>query len=322
MQVKKLLDTKTMVILALMAGLAFLLAATLRFPVVPAVGFLRYDPKDIVIVITGFLYGPLAAFIVNTVVALIQMFTTSATGFIGFVMNVISGTAFACTAAFVYGRKRTLTGAIVGLTAGTIVMTGVMMLWNYIVTPGFMGVPREQVVALLVPGFLPFNLFNGIVNSAFTLLLYKPLRTGMQMAGVMPKPPEQASKRKIFSPGLIAVSLFILGTALLWTISLQRAADEEAVATAPGRMGWEQLRGENEAEAEFIALTNLVLPATGRSSTEVSWVSSNPSIIGTNGTVNRPLSGQGDAAVNLTATFTRGRAVSEPRVFTITVPEQ
>ena len=184
---KGLLNTRTMIVLAMISAVAFVLAATIRFPVVPAVGFLRYDPKDIVIVLGGFLFGPLAAFIVTVVVSLIQLFTTSATGFIGFIMNVISGTAFACTAAFIYNKNRTLKGAVLGLVAGTVVMTVVMMLWNYIVTPGFMGVPREQVVALLVPGFLPFNLFGGIVNSALVLLIYKPVSSALQRSGLLPK---------------------------------------------------------------------------------------------------------------------------------------
>ena len=37
-----------------------------------------------------------------------------------------------------------------------------------------MGMPREAVAELLLPAFLPFNLIKGSINTAVTLLLYKP----------------------------------------------------------------------------------------------------------------------------------------------------
>jgi len=99
-------STRKLTTLAMICAIAFLLAAFVRFPIVPAVGFLRYDPKDIVIVIGGFIFGPLAALIVTVVVSLLQMVTVSASGPIGAVMNIISGAAFCCTAAYIYGKMR------------------------------------------------------------------------------------------------------------------------------------------------------------------------------------------------------------------------
>lgn len=54
-------------------------------------------------------------------------------------------------------------------------MVLVMMLWNYLVAPLYMGIPREEVVKLLLPAFLPFNLIKGGLNAAITMLLYKPV---------------------------------------------------------------------------------------------------------------------------------------------------
>ena len=60
---------------------------------------LSYEPKDVVIAIGGFLYGPLAALGISLVVSFIEMLTISSTGWIGFVMNFLSSAAFAGTAA-------------------------------------------------------------------------------------------------------------------------------------------------------------------------------------------------------------------------------
>jgi len=214
-----LFDVKTLVILAMFTAIAFLLAAFVRFPVLPGPVPLRFDPKDVVIVISGYMFGPLAAFIVTVVVSLLQFFITSATGWIGLVMNIISGTAFAVTAAFIYSKKRTLRGAVVGLAVGTVLMTIVMMLWNYIVTPMWTGMPREAIAAFLVPFFMPFNLFSGIVNSTLIMLLYKPLVGSLKASNLMPSPD---ANKKIKPTGVVVIlSFFALVSAVLWSMSAQ-----------------------------------------------------------------------------------------------------
>lgn len=53
----------------------------------------------------------------------------------------------------------------------------------------------------------------------------------------------------------------------------------------------------------------------------VSWASSDPAVVGIDGTVTRPAPGQPAAVVTLTATaVTRGQAAPAPRTFTVTVP--
>ena len=118
----------------------------LRFPVVL---FLSYEPKDVVIAIGGFLYGPLAALGISLVVSFIEMLTISSTGWIGFVMNFLSSAAFAGTAALLYRKKRTQGSAIAGLFGGALLMTVLMLLWNYIITPLYMHTARADVAAML-----------------------------------------------------------------------------------------------------------------------------------------------------------------------------
>ena len=57
-----------------------------------------------------------------------------------------------------------------------------MMLWNWLLTPLYMGVPREEVVKLLLPAFLPFNFIKGGLNAAITILLYKPALSALGRA--------------------------------------------------------------------------------------------------------------------------------------------
>lgn len=216
------MDTRKMSVLAMLSALSFVAMLFGRVPgVVPAVGFLSYDPKDILITISGFLYGPMAAFMVTVVVAFIEMVFVSATGFFGLLMNIVSGCAFACTASFIYQKKRSLKGAVIALVAAWLFTTAVMTLWNYIIAPLYMeNVTREQVAALLLPGFVPFNLLKGGLNAAMTMLLYKPVSMALKASRMMPTAERAESKGKI-NAGVIIASLFVIATCVLWVLVLQ-----------------------------------------------------------------------------------------------------
>ena len=208
-------QTKKLTVLAMLCAVAFAAVALVRIPVVL---FLKYEPKDVIVAFGGFLFGPLAALAVSVVVSFIEMMTISDTGWIGLVMNVISTAAFACTAALVYRKKHTLGGAVVGLVLGTLLMTAVMLLWNYILTPLYMNAARADVAAMLIPVFLPFNLIKGALNTAITILLYRPLVLGLRRAGLFPqssspKKPAMRSKLLVWlcaGAVLIACVLLIL----------------------------------------------------------------------------------------------------------------
>ena len=102
---------------------------------IPVVLFLKYDPKDIIITLGGLIWGPLTSCIVSVIVSLIEMVTISENGILRCIMNVISTCSFACTASFIYRKRHTLSGAVIGLSAGSIAMVLVMLLWNYLITP-------------------------------------------------------------------------------------------------------------------------------------------------------------------------------------------
>lgn len=177
--------TKKLTFGAMLCAIAYVVMMLIHVKMIPAAPFLTYDPKDVIIALGGLIWGPGMACIVSAVVALVEMVTVSDTGIIGCLMNFISTFAFAGTAALIYKKKHTLPGAVMGLVAGCIVMTGAMLLWNYLITPIYMNQPREVVAGMLIPVFLPFNLLKSVLNAGFTFLLYKPLVTALRKAGLI-----------------------------------------------------------------------------------------------------------------------------------------
>lgn len=174
--------TKEISIVGMLCAIAY---AAVFFGRIPLVLFLKYDPKDIVIAISGLIFGPFTSFSVAFIVSLTEMFTISENGILGFMMNIISSCSFACTAAFIYQRKHKLSGAMIGLLCGWGCMVCTMLLWNYLIAPIYMGYPREAVARLLLPAFLPFNLVKGGLNTAITMLLYKPVITALRHSHVI-----------------------------------------------------------------------------------------------------------------------------------------
>ena len=185
------ISVKKLTLLAMLAALSYIIVALVRIQVVPATPFLKYEPKDVVITVGGFLFGPLEAFLVSLVVSLVEMVSISDTGIIGAVMNLLSTCAFTCVAAVVYKKKRSLRGAALGLAMGSLTMIAVMLLWNWLITPMYMGVARSAVEQMLLPMFLPFNALKAGLNSVLTMLLYKPLVTALRKLGLVEERPKQ-----------------------------------------------------------------------------------------------------------------------------------
>lgn len=206
--------TSKLTAMAMLIALAFVV--TLLGKLIPIrIMFLSYDPKDIIVVIGGFIYGPMAAVIISIISSIIEMITISETGPIGLVMNVLATCAFACPAAIIYKKKHTMKGAVIGLIIGTLAMTGTMILWNYLITPFYTGFPRSEIVKLLLPLFLPFNLIKGGINLGFALLIYKPVVRALRKSGLVGEDQNEVKAVKKNQMGAILLGLFVVATGVL-----------------------------------------------------------------------------------------------------------
>lgn len=205
---------KKITLIGMLSAVAFIVCALLRIKIV---AFLSYEAKDVIIVMGGFIFGPLVSVFISLIVSLVEMITISDTGIIGFIMNVLATFSFALPATIIYKKKHSQKGAVLGLLMGTILMTVVMLLWNYLITPLYMKAPRQQIVGMLIPIFLPFNLVKCGLNTAITLLIYKPVVTALRKSGLLATSiswEEEApkSEKKWLVTGL---AVFILVTCIL-----------------------------------------------------------------------------------------------------------
>lgn len=170
------MNTNKLFKLGMLSGLAYASLLFIRIPIIPEATFLRYDIKDVFILTAGILYGTTAVFMTSVVVAFLQALLLSQYGWIGLVMNIASSLAFALPVAKLCGNQYCINRRlIIGLLVGCLSMTITMILWNYILTPLFMGIPRTTVVKMLIPIVIPFNLIKSILNSLLFLVIIKAL---------------------------------------------------------------------------------------------------------------------------------------------------
>ena len=159
--------------MGMLVAISIVLVYFIHFPIFPAVAFLEYNPADIPILMGTFAFGPLAGVMLTVVTAVIQGVTVSAqSGLYGIIMHIIATSVLVLVAGLIYKKNKTRKGAVIGLICGAIAMMLVMICANMVITPLFMGVPRN-VVWDLMPFIAGFNLVKAGINGLVTFLLYK-----------------------------------------------------------------------------------------------------------------------------------------------------
>ncbi len=211
------MTTKKITTLGMLCALAVIVNLLIHFPLIPSVEFLSYDAKDVIIVIGGFIYGPGSAFIMSVITSLLEIMYRGG-NLLDVLMNVISTCTFACVAAWIYKRDHTREGAFIGLGAGIVCCVLSMLLWNYIVTPIYFGMPREAVVSILVPGILPFNLLKCGLNTGLTLFLYKPIVGVFRRTSLVE---HSSGGDHAITKGTVLIGLFICASVICFILGFQ-----------------------------------------------------------------------------------------------------
>lgn len=163
-------STRRIAVYALFVAMALALSF-ISVPLMPAAPFLQYDPSGIVALIAGFAFGPSAAAIVTVLTWLPHLFTNP----FGAIMAILVTGGASIPAAIVYKRRRAFTGAVIGLLLGDVIAIALAIVGNLIITPLYSpGITVADVIGMIVPFLLPFNLLKMAINTIVTITAYKP----------------------------------------------------------------------------------------------------------------------------------------------------
>lgn len=165
-----------------MAALGVVLMLLIRFPLVPAAPYMLYDGGDIPAMVGAMMVGPWHGLLILGVICLVQMVTPNSSGFYGLLMHFLASGVLVFIPAFVWKRRQSQKSLVAALLVSVLLMTALMIPLNLLVTPLFLGVGIDEVMKMIVPILLPFNLVKGLLNAVATYLIYRGLRGLMKLS--------------------------------------------------------------------------------------------------------------------------------------------
>ena len=155
------------------ATIAFIVSF-IEFPIFPAAGFLKLDFSGVFLLLSGFIYGPIAGVLACVVKELLRFVAGSSTGGVGEIANFIINFGFIFVPTLVYKFKKGLPVVILTLVCGCVIQTGLALIVNrFINFPLYMGVGASQAFNQLWVYVALFNLIKSVSVSLLTIILYK-----------------------------------------------------------------------------------------------------------------------------------------------------
>lgn len=164
--------TRQLVTMALLCAIGVLLSF-IEFPLIPGVTWLKYDASAMPAMVCGFAFGAGGGLAVGIAGAIIHGILMA--DFSGAVMNILAVIGFVVPASLIYRQGRTFPRAIIGLIASVVCAVIMAIVGNLVITPAYLGVPMDAVIAMILPILVPFNLAKGIINAVLTLAVYKSI---------------------------------------------------------------------------------------------------------------------------------------------------
>lgn len=185
------------------AGMLGAIAVVLMLFEIPlpfAPSFYEIDFSEVPVMIGTFAIGPVAGAAIELVKILLNFIINgTTTAGVGEVANFLIGCALVVPAGIIYRRKRTRTGAIIGMATGTVFMTLIGCLLNaYVLLPAYATAFQMPIDALVAMGtavngsidslftfvafaVAPFNLLKGVLVSLIVFLIYKKISPVFRM---------------------------------------------------------------------------------------------------------------------------------------------
>jgi riboflavin transporter len=175
----KKMNTRAFVTIGMLSAISYVLML-LNFPLPPFPGFLLIDFSDVPALIAAITLGPLAGVLVELLKNIMDyVLTGSDTGVpVGHVANFATGVLFILPTYYIYRHFQTKKGLIMGLIAGTVIMSVLMGVLNYFVfLPAYKYFMNFDLPnAIIVTGIVPFNILKGVLVTIVFLILFQRLQ--------------------------------------------------------------------------------------------------------------------------------------------------
>ena len=182
---------------SLLTALAVILSIWPKFPIFPAVQWMKFEFSDIPVLLGGFALGPWFGLGIAVLKAVLNGLLTGDANYIGHIMNIVSSGLPTVLVALLYQRNKTRKRAYIALGLFLALQVLIMIPMNYFVGSLYfnliLGIAPDyatarSMIAPLLGWVALFNLIKGSATVIVTALVYKPLsRTVLSKELLMPK---------------------------------------------------------------------------------------------------------------------------------------
>lgn len=176
---------RAFVTIAMLSSISFVLML-FNFPLPWFPAFLQIDFSDVPALIAAITMGPVAGILVELMKNILDwIFSGSPTGMpVGHIANFATGILFIMPVYYIYKKMTSVTGLVIGLVAGTVVMSVGMAALNYVaflpMYGYFMNFHVEDMLGMAVTAILPFNLLKGVMLIAIVMVLFRTMEKWIQ----------------------------------------------------------------------------------------------------------------------------------------------
>lgn len=193
------LGVKVLVKIGMLSAVAVVLML-FEIPLPFAPSFYEIDFSEVPVMVGCFAMGPFAAALIELVKILLNFVVNgTTTAGVGELANFIIGCSLCVPAGLIYRRNRTRKHALIGMAAGTVLMTVIGCIVNaYVLLPTYaaaFGMPISALVEMgtavnsaitdlstfVLFAVAPFNLLKGVLVSAVVFVIYKKISPVFRM---------------------------------------------------------------------------------------------------------------------------------------------
>ncbi|MBM7635629.1 ECF transporter S component [Streptococcus saliviloxodontae] len=177
-------QTRNLAYIAILSAISFLLMYV-QFPLIPAANFLQIDFSVLPVLLALVIFDLKSAFAVLAIRTILKLLLNNggAGTLIGMPMNFIALSVFLLSLALIWNKKRTSKNFILASIVGTLSLTLVMFVLNYVyAVPLYAKFANFDISAFIGLGkylfamVIPFNLLEGLIFAVAFIALYGALK--------------------------------------------------------------------------------------------------------------------------------------------------
>jgi len=165
------MKTRRIVYIGLLGAMSFILMASFSIPIIPQATFLRFEPSEIPAIFAAAILGPIDGVAVCALKNILY-FMFRAKSLFGPASDFMASSCLVFVIGAVYRKFPYKGGLVLACSLGTVARILMMIPINILVLRLQFGMNLSQVMAMMGPAIIPFNLAKSIINSfgAFVLV--------------------------------------------------------------------------------------------------------------------------------------------------------